>query len=79
MILDEDFCVFLEYRLTRAFNYSNDERLKYFWCDGVLLPDSEEEYSKKWVNDRRQVLMCASDVELLYLSFSPKYNRRICF
>jgi hypothetical protein len=56
-MLDQNFCEFLEYEITKALSNSKDERIKGFWCDGVLLPDSESEYSKKSVNDKRQVVM----------------------
>lgn len=32
---DKEFCSNLEYRLSASFKYSEDSRLKYFWCDGV--------------------------------------------
>jgi hypothetical protein len=58
-MLDPDFCIFLEYEITKAFAHSTNNQLKYFWCDGVLLPNSESEYSKKFVNDNRQIVMMA--------------------
>lgn len=58
-MLDQDFCRFLEYKMGEAFQKSNREPARHFWCDGVLLPDSETEYSKKTVNDKRQVVMTA--------------------
>ena len=58
-MLDQVFCEFLEYEITKVLASSTDERLKGFWCDGVLLAISENEYSKKSVNDKRQVVMTA--------------------
>lgn len=58
-MLDQNFCEFLEYEITKALSNSKDERLKGFWCDGVLLPNSENEFSKKVVSDKRQVVMTA--------------------
>jgi len=58
-MLDENFCVFLEYELTKAFPHSADPLVKSFWCDGILLPHSEKELSQKNVNDKRQILMRA--------------------
>lgn len=58
-MLDQNFCEFLEFEITNALSNSKDERLKGFWCDGVLLPDNEKEYSNKAVNDKRQVVMTA--------------------
>ncbi|MDJ1473804.1 hypothetical protein QNI19_38380 [Cytophagaceae bacterium DM2B3-1] len=32
---DENFCVYLEFHLTAAFELCEDEILRSFWCDGV--------------------------------------------
>jgi hypothetical protein len=56
-MLDQDFCDFLEYEITKVLSNSEDERIRNFWCDGVLLPVSENEYSKKSINDKRHVIM----------------------
>lgn len=60
-MLDQEFCEQLEWKIGSAMEarWQTNERLKGFWCDGVLLPDSESEYSKKQVNDRRFVMMKA--------------------
>lgn len=58
-MLDQNFCEYLEFQITKGLSLSTDERLKSFWCDGVLLPDSENEYSKKSVNDKRQIMFTA--------------------
>lgn len=58
-MLNEDFCSFLEYHLSKCFKYTNDESLKSFWCDGVALPLNENSYSEKSINDKRQVLLSA--------------------
>lgn len=49
---NEDFCVELEYHLTRTFGNSE---LKGFWCDGISMP-SEIQLSKKRINDQRKIL-----------------------
>ncbi len=54
-MLDKDFCSFLEYQLTKGFKFSADEAVRHFWCDGVVLPLNEKEYSIKSVNDNRKV------------------------
>lgn len=54
-MLNNEFCEFLEYELTKAFANSANPEVQSFWCDGVLLPDSENEYSKKHVNDNMQI------------------------
>ena len=51
-MLDNEFCSFLEHEISKAFANSNNDRVKHFWCDGVLLPTFENEYSKKFVNDK---------------------------
>lgn len=58
-MLDQSFCEFLEYKITKIFSSSSDESLKGFWCDGILLSQTENEYSKEYVNENRQVLMTA--------------------
>ena len=60
-MLDQEFCEQLEWKIGSAMEvlWQTDERLKGFWCDGVLLPDSESEYSKKQVNDKRFIMMKA--------------------
>ena len=58
-MLDQEFCNFLEYELTKAFANCVNERARSFWCDGILLPAFEHQYSKKFVNDNRQIIMTA--------------------
>ena len=56
---DQDFCEELEYRICDALENINDEKIKGFWCDGVLLSEPDNYYSQKFVNDNRQVKMQA--------------------
>lgn len=58
-MLDPNFCDFLEYEISKACTNSTNEELKHFWCDGVLLPSNENEYSEKFVNDERKIVMTA--------------------
>jgi hypothetical protein len=58
-MINQDFCDYLEYELTKAFRHSDDEKVKGFWCDGVVLPSNEQDYSPKAVNDRRQIVTTA--------------------
>ena len=53
---NEDFCVQLEYHLTRTFEKSQDKTLKGFWCDGVMMPLDELQLAKKSVNDTRKIV-----------------------
>jgi len=56
-MLDNEFCEFLEYEISKAFTNSTNDKVKHFWCDGVMLPTFENEYSKKFVNDNRQIVL----------------------
>jgi hypothetical protein len=51
-----DFCVQLEYHLTRTFGNLEDKKLKGFWCDGVMMPLIESQLTKKSVNDTRKII-----------------------
>ena len=74
-MLDNEFCEFLEYEISKAFTNSTNDRVKHFWCDGVLLPTFENEYSKKFVNDNRQIVMTA----FMGLSGQDKYELTLKF
>ncbi len=58
-MLNQDFCEFIEHEITRALKATTNEQLKGFCCDGVMLPNNESEYSEKFINDNRHVLMTA--------------------
>lgn len=58
-MLDQNFCSRLEFYLTKAFSYSKDNQLKGFWCDGILLPFSDIEISKKYIRDKKEIDMTA--------------------
>lgn len=58
-MLDQEFCQFLEYEISKALGNSESKELMGFWCDGILLSEPENHYSKKVINDNRQVLMKA--------------------
>ena len=58
-MLTQDFCNFLEHHLTKAFSFLSDPAIKSLWCDGVLLPNTENDYSRKSINDKREVQMKA--------------------
>jgi hypothetical protein len=53
---DENFCAQLEYHLTRAFGESGDKKFKGLSCDGVLMPVTESQLTKKNVNDTRKII-----------------------
>lgn len=58
-MLDTDFCDFLERWIDRALGNLPRKPEKDLCCDGVLRPTFEHEYSKKFVNDNRKVVMTA--------------------
>lgn len=58
-MIDQDFCDFLEYEICNALAVSDNEQVKGFWCDGVLLPTFENYYSQKFVNDNRKIITTA--------------------
>lgn len=58
-MLTQNFCIFLEYEICKALELSDDNQLKGFWCDGILLSEPESSYSQKSVNDTRQVILKA--------------------
>ena len=40
-MLDDIFCSKLEYKICEVFRNMSDIDLKGFWCDGIILPDSD--------------------------------------
>ncbi len=58
-MLEQDFCDFIEYQICKLLKYAGDEKTKGFWCDGVLPIEPDENYSPKFVNDNRQILLKA--------------------
>jgi hypothetical protein len=58
-MIDQNFCDFLEYEICKAFKHSNNDEIKGFFCDGILLSEPASHYSQKSVNDKRQVLLKA--------------------
>lgn len=58
-MIDKAFCELLEYKITAALQNSNDDRVRGYWCDGVLLPTFDHEYSQKYVNDNRRITLTA--------------------
>lgn len=77
-MLDQDFYSFLEYHFSKCLAYSSDENLKGFWCDGVMLPLHENEYSIKSIKEKKQVELKAflgidgQDEYSLFILFGPQ-------
>jgi hypothetical protein len=55
-MLSQYFCDYLEYEISEALGNSEDKNTRRYWCDGVILPENEEEYAIKRVNDKRKVV-----------------------
>ncbi|PVD49336.1 hypothetical protein DC498_25555 [Terrimonas sp.] len=58
-MLDQDFCETLEYKICEALESIRDEKVKGFWCDGILLSEPDNYYSQKFINDNRQTKLKA--------------------
>jgi len=58
-MFDQDFCQFLEYEICKAFQHSNNEEIKGFWCDGVLSFAAGHSYSQKAIHDSRKITLKA--------------------
>lgn len=77
-MLDQEFCETLEYKISEALANINDEKVKEFWCDGVLLSEPDNHYSQKFINDNKQAKMKAyigkdgQEVYSLTLKFGNK-------
>jgi hypothetical protein len=52
---NEEFCTQLEYRICHELGKSTDPELKGFWCDGVSWFPTENQLTKKNVNDKRRI------------------------
>jgi hypothetical protein len=75
---NEEFCTRLEYRLCKEFAESNDTELKYYWCDGVSWFPTDNQLTKKYVNDNRKIITKAwigkdgQDVYQASINFGPR-------
>ena len=58
-MIDKAFCELLDYKITAALQNSSDHHERSYWCDGVLLPTLDYEYSQKYVNDNRRIILTA--------------------
>jgi hypothetical protein len=54
LILNDDFCSYLEFYLSGTFCNSKDDALKGYWCDGIHKTEPDNCYTKKFINDKRQ-------------------------
>lgn len=58
-MIDQDFCDTLEHAISSTLQHMENDGTKGFWCDGVLLSQPAINYSKKYVNDHREVQLKA--------------------
>jgi len=58
-MFDQDFYQSLEYKISKAFQYSDNEEIKGFWCDGVLPFTTGYNYSQKSIHDSRKITLKA--------------------
>ncbi len=52
---NEKFCTQLEYRICHELEKTTDPELKGFWCDGISWLPTENQLTKKHVNDKRKI------------------------
>ncbi|MBP1841010.1 hypothetical protein [Formosa algae] len=52
---NEKFCTKLEFRVCNELEKSTDPELKGFWCDGISWLTTENQLTKKHVNDKRKI------------------------
>lgn len=77
-MLDKHFCEALEYKISEALANTANEKVKGFWCDGVLLSEPDQCYSQKFINDNRQTKLQAyvgkdgQTIYTLYLKLGPQ-------
>jgi hypothetical protein len=55
-MFDEDFCGRLEYAISGALTKSKDIDWRRCWCDGVLLPENETDYSSRQILKTKEIL-----------------------
>lgn len=58
-MLDQEFCEVLEYKISDVLKNIHSQEVKGFWCDGVLLSEPDNYYSKEFIADNRQTKMKA--------------------
>lgn len=55
-MFDEKFCLQLEYAISGALPKSLNIDWRRCWCDGVLLPDNEEDYLPEQILKTKEVV-----------------------
>src|SRR5688572_13860843 len=53
--LNKEFCVALEYQLSVNFKYSEDNRIRHFWCDGISMPLDDSQLSLSNITKKKLI------------------------
>lgn len=59
-MLDEDFLVSLEYEISYALENAAENRKNSYWCDGIYLPASANDFSPEKVSETRKINLRAA-------------------
>ncbi len=52
---NKDFCSDLEFHLSGTFGNSTDPILKYFWCDGIDVPNYDVSLIKEYIINAKKI------------------------
>jgi hypothetical protein len=74
-MFDNDFCEYLEFEISKTLSNSITPETKGFWCDGILLPNIEDNHLQKVINDTKQLELTA----FLGVNGQDKYRMIINF
>jgi hypothetical protein len=55
-MLNQEFCNFLEYHITGTLTKSADLDRRRCWCDGILMPGFEKDYSVSKIKSTKQII-----------------------
>ncbi len=58
-MLNKDFLIHLEFEISNALENASEKDKRSYWCDGILMPDLEDDYSQKTINDKRKIALRA--------------------
>ncbi|MDB5142678.1 MAG: hypothetical protein JWQ66_1391 [Mucilaginibacter sp.] len=50
-----DFCHRLEYHLSQAFGNSQNKEIKHVWCDGIEVPNAEDQFIDSFIETKEIV------------------------
>ncbi len=55
-LINEQFCSYLEYHLSRTLAHSENELIRGFWCDGILVPLAASQIFRSSVIETRKIV-----------------------